>query len=78
MEGLLLYKKNEYLRLIPFLGKLEKFTKTLESVVQVPGALAKIHKPGKQKTLEVQIDMLIVRRKIYLEHGFDLLDKKKL
>ena len=39
MEGILLYKKNEYLRLIPYLGKYEPFVKRLEAVVKVPGNL---------------------------------------
>ena len=73
MDAVLFYKKNSYIKLIPYFGSETLIDKVISQEVDVPNHLSK--HPNTKKTLHVDVKQTVLRMTLYHEHTIELLDK---
>jgi len=73
--ALMLYKKGEFLKVIPYFPSEETIEKTLQTTVKVPDHLSKRAKQTRE--LRVDVTQNFMRVNLYPEHSIELLDSNQ-
>ena len=77
MQALLIYKKNEYVKVVPYLAKQVKLLHRLSAEIKVPANVNKSHDPNSINKVTVEIDQVVIRHTLHLDHAYKLLDEVK-